>query len=325
MQREEKVMEYIDDVVSVCEFSLDNDECLYNSTSVNDSLDPCKDMKKTTIYKHCEIAKSLDSRVSSMIDKCSAPWTVFSFEFLFNESEDYRAGGFESLLRNGITLNTCWSPIIIVRKSIKDCLPHASVEYGINDIYRAQPKIPRPITHEICLEYELYIKGTVRPLHKLFDMSKENTLSLDTLRGLRDSVLMSFDRYLQVLLLLAVEIGHIHSEGLCHNSIDASAFAVYHIPAVSTAVDNSRRILAKDSLKAPTDHPFDPLSSCVLSGLPSRELEMEEEGPEAPPEVGEARRWGVQLLGQWQCTPSGDLDGFTEQVYISFSSILHIN
>jgi hypothetical protein len=318
-------MDFIDDVLCVCEFSLDTDECLYNSTSVNDSDDPCKGLKKSIIYEHCEIAKSLDCRVSSMVDNALAQWTVFSFEFLFNSSEEYRAGGFESLLRNGIALNSCWSPIIIVRKSIKDCLVHDSNDYGYNDIYRAQPKTLRPIRSEICLEYELYIKGTVRPLHKLFDMGQENTSSLDTLRGLRDSVLMSFDRYLQVLLLLVVEIGHVHSEGLCHNSIEASAFAVYHIPAASTAMDNSRRISAKCMYDASIDKLCEssPLrghapSSCAGNTGQEQEEEEEDAQEEGDGEEGggDGRRWGVQLLGQWQCTPSGALEGLTEQAYI---------
>ena len=76
-------------------------------------------------------------------------------------------------------------------------------------------------------------------------------------------MLTSFPQYLQLVLFLISELSQVHADGMCHNHIDASAFAVYH----------------------------------VASPVPSSE----------PTELDGGQRWGVQLLGMWQCTPCGDM------------------
>ena len=273
-------MESINDTVSVYTFVEDSDGWMYNSNSVNDCVDPFRRDAKHIVYRHCNITKFMDCRLSTLTDANMQIWTLMTFKFRFSVHDEHRAGGFESLLQNGLSVHPCLHPTIIIRRGLQDSIRYDNREY-LSDYHlgehmnKSQSKPRRRCHTDIHLSYDVYVRGTARPLYKIMKTNTPATSSdhLGTLHGLRDKIYDSFSTYLYLVLQMVKELEHVHHEGLCHNNIDDTSFLLYHIP--------------------PTVH-----------SEHTHRIHQTYTPPLLPPRCDD-EMWGVQLMGIWQCTPSG--------------------
>jgi hypothetical protein len=239
-------MEHIYSAQFIQEYSIDSDECGYNSHSGNDAFYPhfkCQSQLGSTQllpWTNCELSR--------WSDEVGNEWTLFAFKFIFNILDESRTGYLESLLSSQLYFSPLLNPITTFERTIHSKkFRQVETRVGIfNTAFQhAQPKYPQRVDcRDIHAKYNVYFKATVRPLIDYFNISAfvlntkcETTSGDKSLDPLVTRLCSTISDFLTLLSIVVNEVEALHEEGLYHKNIDVSAFCLYHL---SSEIDSRR-------------------------------------------------------------------------------------
>jgi hypothetical protein len=179
-------------------------------------------------------------RLTDVFDEKGTPWTKCRYKFYFHIYDEYRSGRLESMLLGNHSYHSRLEPITIFEKQILEgkeartvLSPSLFVLSFNGGQTAAEPKTLRPERQEVLVTYTVHLRAVARPITTYYQLTCDSpSLSsqsshatiLDDLIRLQRSDLSPF---LSLWLMMAHELGEIHSQGLCHSELGMDSFLLY--------------------------------------------------------------------------------------------------